>query len=93
MPTKDRPRLKKAIADAYTASFSRSLDPETEIVVTTGTNESILSAFMAFVEPGDEVVVLEPFFDQYLARRPLSFRRRDQDVRRQRSLNKKDCGY
>ena len=66
-PTKGRPRLKKAVADAHTASFGRPLDSETEVVVTTGANEGMLSAFMAFVEPGDEVVVLEPFFDQYLA--------------------------
>ena len=37
------------------------------MVVTTGANEGMLSAFMAFVEPGDEVIVFEPFFDQYLA--------------------------
>ena len=62
-----RPRLKKAIADAHAASFGRPIDPETEVVVTTGANEGMLSAFMAFIEPGDEVIVFEPFFDQYLS--------------------------
>ena len=33
-------------------------------MITTGANEGMLSAFMAFVEPGDEVIVFEPFFDQ-----------------------------
>lgn len=78
-----RPRLKKAIADAYSASFGRQLDPDTEVTITTGANEGwfeiavvnkldaradqrigMLCAFMAFIEPGDEVIVFEPFFDQ-----------------------------
>ncbi|RMZ88789.1 hypothetical protein DV736_g4000, partial [Chaetothyriales sp. CBS 134916] len=66
-PTKGRPRLKKAIADAYSPFFGRKLDPETEVTITTGANEGMLSAFMGFIEPGDEVIVFEPFFDQYLS--------------------------
>lgn len=65
-PTKGRPRLKKAIADAYSPHWGRKLNPETEITITTGANEGMLSAFMAFIEPGDEVIVFEPFFDQYV---------------------------
>ncbi len=38
-PTKGRPRLKKAIADAYSPFFGRTLDPETEVTITTGANE------------------------------------------------------
>lgn len=80
-----RPRLKKAIADAYSHSFGRTLNPETEVTITTGANEGtlygtsvvfrnsidrppillgMLSAFMGFIEPGDEVIIFEPFFDQ-----------------------------
>ncbi|KAK4245307.1 pyridoxal phosphate-dependent transferase [Corynascus novoguineensis] len=66
-PTKGRPRLKKAISDAYAPFWGRKLDPETEITITTGANEGMLSAFMAFIEPGDEVIVFEPFFDQYIS--------------------------
>ncbi|QUC21887.1 uncharacterized protein UV8b_06128 [Ustilaginoidea virens] len=66
-PTKGRPRLKKAIADAYSPYWGRKIDPETEVTITTGANEGMLSAFMAFIEPGDEVVVFEPFFDQYIS--------------------------
>ncbi|RMZ79958.1 hypothetical protein DV738_g3023, partial [Chaetothyriales sp. CBS 135597] len=66
-PTKGRPRLKKAIADAYSPFFGRQLDPDTEVTITTGANEGMLSAFMGFIEPGDEVIVFEPFFDQYLS--------------------------
>ncbi|KAK7739998.1 arylformamidase [Diatrype stigma] len=66
-PTKGRPRLKKAISDAYAPYWGRKLDPETEVTITTGANEGMLSAFMAFVEPGDEVIIFEPFFDQYIS--------------------------
>ena len=38
-PTKGRPRLKKAIADAYAPFWGRNLDPETEVTITTGANE------------------------------------------------------
>lgn len=38
-PTKGRPRLKKAIADAYSPFWGRKLDPETEVTITTGANE------------------------------------------------------
>lgn len=63
-PTKGRPRLKKAIADAYSPFWGREINPETEVTITTGANEGMLSAFMAFIEPGDEVIIFEPFFDQ-----------------------------
>lgn len=63
-PTKGRPRLKKAIADSYSPLWGRNLNPDTEIVITTGANEGMLSAFMAFINPGDEVILLEPYFDQ-----------------------------
>lgn len=38
-PTKGRPRLKKAIADAYSPHWGRKIDPETEVTITTGANE------------------------------------------------------
>ncbi|KAI2082641.1 arylformamidase [Ophidiomyces ophidiicola] len=64
-PTRGNPRLKKAIAEAYSPFFEKRIDPETEVVITSGANEGMLSAFMGFVEPGDEVIIFEPFFDQY----------------------------
>lgn len=66
-PTRGRPRLLKAIADAYSPFWGRKIDPNTEVTITTGANEGMLSAFMAFIEPGDEVIVFEPFFDQYIS--------------------------
>ncbi|OAX84814.1 hypothetical protein ACJ72_00806 [Emergomyces africanus] len=66
-PTKGNPRLKKAIAAAYSPFFGRELNPDTEVTITTGANEGMLSAFMGFIEEGDEVIIFEPFFDQYIS--------------------------
>jgi kynurenine aminotransferase len=63
---KGRIRLRQAIKNFYEASFKRSLDVETEIIVTSGANEGQYSVFTAFLEQGDEVIMFEPFFDQYL---------------------------
>lgn len=66
-PTRGRISLRKAIAESYSPYFERTIDPETEIVVTAGANEGMYSAFTAFLNPGDEVIVFEPFFDQYIS--------------------------
>lgn len=65
-PTRGLLSLRKALADSYSPFFDRQLNPETEIVVTAGANEGMYCAFTAFLEPGDEVIVFEPFFDQYI---------------------------
>lgn len=61
-----RPRLKRALASAYSKTLGRELNANSEVTVTTGANEGMLSIFMAFLEPGDEVIIIEPFFDQYV---------------------------
>lgn len=66
-PTRGLPILKQAIADSYSPFFGRTLNPDTEIVVTAGANEGMYSAFTAFLDQGDEVIVFEPFFDQYIS--------------------------
>ncbi|KAH9002315.1 PLP-dependent transferase [Lactarius hatsudake] len=63
---KGRPRLRKAIKQFYGSQFNRDLDVESEILVTSGANEGQYSVFVAFLEHGDEVIMFEPFFDQYL---------------------------
>ena len=64
MNSQGRPRLKKAIANAYSPLMGQQINPDTEVTITTGANEGMLCAFMAFVEHGDEVIMFEPFFDQ-----------------------------
>ncbi|KAJ7368154.1 PLP-dependent transferase [Mycena albidolilacea] len=63
---KGRLRLRQAIKAHYSPEFNRDLDVETEILVTSGANEGMYSVFVAFLELGDEVIMFEPFFDQYL---------------------------
>lgn len=59
------PRLKKALSHAYSPIYNRAIHPDREISITTGASEGILSGLMAFVEPGDEVIVIEPVFNLY----------------------------
>jgi aspartate/methionine/tyrosine aminotransferase len=61
------PRLVQALAQVYGAHFGRALDPMTEIVVTVGATEGIFATVQALVDPGDEVILLEPFYDSYPA--------------------------
>jgi N-succinyldiaminopimelate aminotransferase len=61
------PALREAIADHQAAWYGLPLDPDSEVVVTTGASEALAAALLAFVGPGDEVVALEPFYDAYAA--------------------------
>ncbi|KAF8826632.1 hypothetical protein HHX47_DHR5000066 [Lentinula edodes] len=64
---KGRIRLRQALKKVYDPQLKRNLDVEKEILVTSGANEGQYAVFTAFLEPGDEVIMFEPFFDQYLA--------------------------
>ncbi|KAF9933323.1 hypothetical protein BGZ75_000792 [Mortierella antarctica] len=64
---KGRPRLRNALAKSYSPLFERTLDPENEIVVTAGANEGIFSIFAGYLDQGSEVILMEPFFDQYIS--------------------------
>lgn len=59
------PRLINALAKVYSPLFGRDLNPQTEIVITTGATEGIFATVQALVQPGDEVVLIEPFYDSY----------------------------
>eukprot|EP00128_Syssomonas_multiformis_P007640 Colp12_sorted_trinity150504_noHs@19470 len=58
--------LVNALAEVYSPVFERQLNPLEEIVVTVGVTEGIYAAMSAFINPGDEVIVMEPFFDIYV---------------------------
>jgi kynurenine aminotransferase len=66
-PTRGRPRLKTAIAKAYSPLLQRTLNPDTEVLITAGANEGFYSAFAGLLDRGDEVIVMEPYFDQYIS--------------------------
>ncbi|MET1006293.1 MAG: pyridoxal phosphate-dependent aminotransferase [Propionibacteriaceae bacterium] len=59
--------LRQAISDHSVRHYGLTYDPETEVLVTTGATEALAAAILAFVNPGDEVIALEPFYDSYAA--------------------------
>lgn len=66
-PGRGVPALRQAIADHQTRFYDLSYDPDTQILVTTGATEAVAAALLAYVEPGDEVIALEPYYDSYAA--------------------------
>ncbi|MBF6988626.1 pyridoxal phosphate-dependent aminotransferase [Cupriavidus sp. IK-TO18] len=60
------PRLRQAIADKIAALYGHQYSWESEITVTAGATQGILTAILCAVHPGDEVIVLEPCYDSYL---------------------------
>ncbi len=58
-------RLRDALAQKYADWYGMTVNPETEITVTCGATEAMASALLAIVDPGDEVIVFEPFYENY----------------------------
>jgi len=61
------PELRTAIAAHQERRYGHSYDPDAEVLVTAGATEAIAAALLALVEPGDEVIALEPYYDSYAA--------------------------
>lgn len=61
------PALREAIARHQQRHYGLGIDPATQVVVTTGATEAIAAAILGLVEPGEEVIVLEPYYDSYVA--------------------------
>ncbi|MER6533183.1 pyridoxal phosphate-dependent aminotransferase [Streptomyces sp900105755] len=61
------PELRTAIAAHQRRRYGLSYDPDAEVLVTAGATEAIAAALLALVEPGDEVIALEPYYDSYAA--------------------------
>ncbi len=66
-PNPGIPELRAAIAAHQQRFYGQVVDPDSEIVVTTGATEAIAAAMLGLVDPGDEVIALEPFYDSYAA--------------------------
>ena len=60
------PELRQAVASANERFYGLTIDPATEVVVTSGATEAITACLMAILNPGDEVVLFEPLYDTYL---------------------------
>jgi len=79
------PALRQAIARHQQRHYGLDLDPDSQVAVTTGCTEAIAAALLGLVNEGDEVVVLEPYYDSYTAmiqmaggvRRPVTLRSPD----------------
>ena len=79
------PELRAAIVAHQQRFYGLALDPDTEVAVTTGATEAIAAAVLGLVDPGDEIIVLEPYYDSYVAviqmaggvRRPVTLRAPD----------------
>ncbi|WP_396933890.1 pyridoxal phosphate-dependent aminotransferase [Mycolicibacterium sp.] len=59
------PELRQAVAAQRKRHYGIDYDPDTEVLVTVGATEAIAAALIGLVEPGSEVIVIEPFYDSY----------------------------
>ncbi len=60
------PLLRQRVSDKFAALHGRRYDPQSEITITAGATQAILSTVLAVVRPGDEVIILEPAYDSYI---------------------------
>src|SRR5712691_3951276 len=61
------PELRQAIAAHQRRFYGLAFDPDSEVLVTAGATEAVAAALLALVEPGDEVIAFEPYYDSYAA--------------------------
>jgi N-succinyldiaminopimelate aminotransferase len=82
-PGPGTPELRRAIAEHQNRFYGLDYDPDHEVLVTAGATEAIAAALIGLLEPGDEAIVFEPYYDSYPAgiamagarRRPVTLRR------------------
>ena len=65
-PMMGLPELRRAVADANRRFYGLDVDWQREVLVTSGATEALSDTFNALIEPGDEIVVIEPLYDSYL---------------------------
>ena len=59
------PAMRVAIMEHFRRFYEMAVDPDREVTVTCGATEAMASVFLALLDPGDEVIVLEPFYENY----------------------------
>jgi aminotransferase len=59
------PALRLAVAEKYRRWYDIEVDPDREVTVTCGATEAMAATFLALFDPGDEVIILEPFYENY----------------------------
>lgn len=65
-PANGRPALRQAIAQKVANFYGLQIDPNTEVTILHGATEAIFATIMGLANPGDEVIVFEPFYDSYV---------------------------
>jgi aspartate/methionine/tyrosine aminotransferase len=60
------PRLRRAIADDFARRYGIAIDPDTQVTVCCGSTEAMIATMLGIVDPGDEVIVFEPFYENYI---------------------------
>ncbi len=65
-PSMGRPRLRQAVAQKMGRDYGHQVNPDTEVLITHGATEAIFASILGLVNPGDEVIIGEPFYDSYL---------------------------
>ncbi|MDO5513146.1 pyridoxal phosphate-dependent aminotransferase, partial [Corynebacterium sp.] len=75
-PGRGLPVLREAVAAQRQRDHGVTYDPESEVLITVGATEAISAAVLGLVEPGSEVIVLEPYYDAYAAAIALAGARR-----------------
>ena len=66
-PMSGIPQLREVIASRFAAATGIAVDPDDNVTVTSGCAEALAASFLGMVDPGDEVVLIEPFYDLYPA--------------------------
>src|ERR671921_880431 len=59
------PALRVAIAEKYRRWYDMAVDPDTQVTVTCGATEAMAAVFLSLIDPGDEVIIFEPWYENY----------------------------
>lgn len=65
-PGNGRSHLRQALANKYQDQYGLSFNPDTDVIVTVGATEAIFAGILGLVNPGDEVILIEPYYDSYV---------------------------
>ena len=65
-PLNGWPALRQAVSDKVHSLYGHRYDPDTEVMITAGATQAIMTAVLALVHPGDDVIVIEPVYDSYI---------------------------
>ena len=65
-PSTGHAKLRQAIATKIARHYGRTVDPDTELIVTHGATEALFATILGLINPGDEVIIFEPFYDSYV---------------------------